>query len=301
MLQVHWHVNTQLRQRVKNRMLPQLTHHHGKQRVCSPARPHATARCPTPHCPRSFLLIQGRQYEALQVLRHMAASNGTTLPDHLKLMPMTRHDSDSGQLALIAQKQPSSSSWQAVKEGTHLAAAQLRLLFRPPLLGCTLPLLVAWVGLCGGWYSTVLWIPEYFKRRGAEGSSMYAETFAVALANLPGNIASLYMVDRLGRRLTCCLCLAGACIAALLFAQAPAHGAWPLVAACFFNGISVGGWNSLDVVTTELYPTAVRASGMGLLGAAGRWVAAGGGNCCRLHQCVVLWTRHAGTFHRILS
>jgi hypothetical protein len=40
--------------------------------------------------------------------------------------------------------------------------------------------------MCGGWYSTVLWIPEYFKARGAGDSSLYAESFAVAAANLPG-------------------------------------------------------------------------------------------------------------------
>lgn len=34
--------------------------------------------------------------------------------------------------------------------------------------------------------SQVLWIPEYFKARGAHSASLYAETFAVAAANLPG-------------------------------------------------------------------------------------------------------------------
>lgn len=65
------------------------------------------------------------------------------------------------------------------------------------------------------------------------------------------------MVDRLGRRWTACVCMAGACVCALLFAAAPASGAWPLVAACVFNGVSVGGWNSLDLISSELYPTTV--------------------------------------------
>lgn len=37
--------------------------------------------------------------------------------------------------------------------------------------------------------SQVLWIPEYFKARGAHSASLYAETFAVAAANLPGVLA----------------------------------------------------------------------------------------------------------------
>ncbi len=34
--------------------------------------------------------------------------------------------------------------------------------------------------------------------------------------------------------------------------------AWPLVAACVFNGISVGGWNALGLISAELFPTSVR-------------------------------------------
>jgi len=36
--------------------------------------------------------------------------------------------------------------------------------------------------------AAVLWIPEYFKARGAGQASLYAETFAVAAANLPGDV-----------------------------------------------------------------------------------------------------------------
>ena len=54
--------------------------------------------------------------------------------------------------------------------------------------------------------------------------------------------------------------MAAGCVAAMLFALAPAAGHWPLVAACVFNMVSVGGWNSLDLISTELYPTAVCVS-----------------------------------------
>ncbi|KAG2434884.1 hypothetical protein HYH02_012084 [Chlamydomonas schloesseri] len=146
----------------------------------------------------------------------------------------------------------------------------LTALLSPPLRGQTLALGVGWIGLCGGWYCTVLWVPRYFEERGASGGSVYGQTFAVALANLPGNLASIYLVDRLGRRLTACACMAAACLCALAFAAAPASGPWPLLAACVFNGVSVGGWNSLDMISAELYPTSLRSSGFGLLNAVGR-------------------------------
>lgn len=66
------------------------------------------------------------------------------------------------------------------------------------------------------------------------------------------------MVDWLGRRLTACVCLAGACVAALLFAFAPPDPFWSVAAACIFNGISVGGWNALDLLSAELFATEVR-------------------------------------------
>lgn len=48
----------------------------------------------------------------------------------------------------------------------------------------------------GGWYSLVLWLPEYFKIRGAGEASLYAQTFAVAAANLPGVLLCARRVGR---------------------------------------------------------------------------------------------------------
>jgi len=60
----------------------------------------------------------------------------------------------------------------------------------------------------------VLWIPEYFKARGAHSASLYAETFAVAAANLPGVFNSPVGCQAwwlfLTRQPCCCLgCLPG--------------------------------------------------------------------------------------------
>ena len=174
------------------------------------------------------------------------------------------------------------NSWRAE---LRAAASDAAALLRPPLLGArTAPLLVAYAGLSGGWYSLILWLPEYFKRRGAAvgagggggsdggngGLNVYAETLIVAAANLPGNVASWLLVDRLGRRRAAAGALAAAGAAAGAFALAPARGGWALAAACVFNGISVAGWNALAVLAAELFPTRLRATGNGLMTAAGR-------------------------------
>ena len=63
------------------------------------------------------------------------------------------------------------------------------------------------------------------------------------------SLACIHLVDHIGGRLTAIICMAAGCVAAMLFALAPAAGHWPLVAACMFNIVSVGGWNSLDLIS----------------------------------------------------
>ncbi|GAX81918.1 hypothetical protein CEUSTIGMA_g9346.t1 [Chlamydomonas eustigma] len=221
-----------------------------------------------PETPR-YLAASGSTLKAAQVLQRMAAFNKRKLPQGFALKPVHHTKEEESQFLASSRSGQSISqrSWTEIKHSWNLLKC---LTFEKPLRSYTWPLMVAWIGLCGGWYCTVLWLPKYFEERGAVGGSIYAETFAVSLANLPGNLASLYLTDLLGRRLTTCLCMAGACVCALLFAVAPASGVWPTVAACVFNAVSVGGWNALDTISAELYPTTLRTTGFGLLGATGR-------------------------------
>ena len=118
--------------------------------------------------------------------------NGRTLPEGLRLIPVDQSDQ-----AVLDGKHhdtlPSHgvagqmrSTWDHACNAAQRAWAVLQVLFRPPLRAYTLPLAAGWVGLCGGWYCTVLWLPRYFEERGATGASIYAQTFFVSLANLPG-------------------------------------------------------------------------------------------------------------------
>lgn len=65
--------------------------------------------------------------------------------------------------------------------------------------------------------------------------------------------------------------MAAAAAAATLFAFGTGAGGATIVSgACMFNAFSTCGWNALGVVSTEAFPTVARASGMGLVSAAGR-------------------------------
>ena len=102
---------------------------------------------------------------------------------------------------------------------------------------------------------------------------------------MPGNIASAFLVDVVGRRATLTWCMASAAAAASVFALAvswstggasgggvsrAAAGRLYVASACAFNALSVGGWNALDLFTSEAFPTEVRSTAMGALGACGR-------------------------------
>lgn len=151
-------------------------------------------------------------------------------------------------------------------------------LFQGGRLRGTLALLVAFAAMSFGWYGTSLWMPTVFAARGADGSALYKQNLFVALANIPGNLLSVATIDRVGRRVPIMLSMGGGAVAVLVFAAMPGgHDAWGVFAVCAFNALSIVGWNALDVVSTELFPTAIRSTGVGVMGAVGRLASAGGG------------------------
>ena len=88
-------------------------------------------------------------------------------------------------------------------------------------------------------------------------------------ANLPGNIVSSLLVDRVGRKAVLSWSLVLACCAAAAFPFARSE--WSvLLCACLLNAASTCTWNALDVLSTEAFPTSLRATAMGVLAATGR-------------------------------
>ena len=210
-----------------------------------------------PESPRYWLATSDTR-KCEEVLKYMARFNGKTSPERIMLSHLALNDSTMAKRGVPGR--------QMIQE----RARSLLKIWKGSMTRRSITLSVAWFAISCGWYGTVLWIPEIFKRNGAGSVSLYLDMFVVAMANLPGNVASIFLVDTIGRKYTLVSAMSLGSIAVILFALTPKTPLWGLASISVFNGISVAGWNALGLLTPESYPTTVRTTAMGTLGAIGR-------------------------------
>lgn len=153
-------------------------------------------------------------------------------------------------------------------------------LFDPVLVKTTVSLLMSWFCLSFGSYGLATWITVLFKR--IHLSDPFANAFIYAAANLPGNIYSALLMDSWGGRriLFVSMFLSAACAAGFAYVSSSVNDeegevstmttVLIILLASGFNAFSTAGWNAIDLMSSESFPTDVRTTGMGLLAAGGR-------------------------------
>ncbi|MGD2143511.1 MAG: MFS transporter [Anaerolineae bacterium] len=184
-----------------------------------------------PESPR-YLLVQGREEEARGVLQRVARENGKTLEiDRLHAEKRTE------ELTLSA-------------------------LWKRRFARTTLMLWVGWFCISLGYYGVFIWLPGIFVERGFEFLRTYQNTFLMALAQLPGYFSAAYLVELWGRKTTLTVYLLLSGLFTYLFAVV--SGLSVIVGvAMLMSFFTLGAWGVLYAYTPELYPTEVRATGMG--------------------------------------
>ncbi|MGU3400822.1 MFS transporter [Brucellaceae bacterium D45D] len=142
-------------------------------------------------------------------------------------------------------------------------------LFSPNMRQRTMATLAIWFLVSVSYYGIFTWIPAKLAGDGFGFVRGYGFLVVVALAQIPGYALAAYGVESWGRRTT---------LITFLFISAAACALFTVATSSALVGSSIlimsfallGTWGALYAFTPELYPTALRGSGMGAAGAMAR-------------------------------
>ncbi|XP_034390289.1 synaptic vesicle glycoprotein 2C isoform X2 [Cyclopterus lumpus] len=244
-----------------------------------------------PESPK-FLMEAGREKEAIHVFQVMFKLNmwgkGKTLPE-FGLCTSSKQRGGPVETRTRSRRERLAGSLKK-------ALAPVKQMFNGPLKSRSIALLIVFYCISFGYYGLWMWFPELFERMENGGSpcananasssssaasplhnqscypvktAVYMEGFIIAASNLPGNIFTIFMIDRLGGKalLSCSLMVSSLSVFLIYVVQTKVQS---LVLSCVFSGVSVITWNALDVLGTELYPTQLRSSALGFFTGVGR-------------------------------
>ncbi|HEY0032948.1 MAG TPA: MFS transporter, partial [Devosia sp.] len=143
-------------------------------------------------------------------------------------------------------------------------------LFSPSLRRRTLSILCVWLLVSISYYGVFTWLPGRLAEQGFGYVRGYGFLVIVALAQLPGYALAAYGVEAIGRKPTLIsfLLLSAAGCALFFFANDVLVTGGAILLMSF---ALLGTWGALYAFTPELFPTALRATGMGAAGSVARF------------------------------
>ncbi|MGQ3675440.1 MFS transporter [Xanthobacter sp. TB0139] len=151
----------------------------------------------------------------------------------------------------------------------EMARKSILALFSPSLARRTIFLFIAWMLISISYYGIFVYLPV---RLSAEGFGFMRGQFflvIVALVQLPGFALAAYGVEKWGRKPTLVGFLLLSAVGCLIYALGQTTAI--VVGATLLMSFSLlGTWGSIYAFTPEIYPTNLRASGMGTAGAIAR-------------------------------
>ncbi|MHC6228610.1 MFS transporter [Arthrobacter sp. MMS24-T111] len=202
-----------------------------------------------PESPR-FLMSQGRAAEAEQVVegfeQKVLRATGKDLPAvEAGGEDITKH----GQKISI---------WNALK-----------VMWSPALRRRTAVIWLIWFVITFSYYGFFSWIPTLLVGRGITVTKSFEYSIIIYLAQIPGYFSAAWLCDRIDRKNTIALYLAGSALSAFWLSQSNDSG-MILVAAATLSFFLNGTYAGVYAYTPELFPTWMRATGVGLASAVGR-------------------------------
>ncbi|MGA0534008.1 MFS transporter [Hansschlegelia sp. KR7-227] len=133
----------------------------------------------------------------------------------------------------------------------------------------TVMIWLVWFFALLGFYGLTTWLGALLQEAGYTSTKSVEYIVLIALAGVPGFIASAILIDKWGRKPTCALMLLGSAAAAFMYGHAP-NFALLITFGLIMQFFLFGMWSVLYAYTPELYPTRARATGAGCASAVGR-------------------------------
>jgi putative MFS transporter len=153
--------------------------------------------------------------------------------------------------------------------------ASLRELVSEKLRGRSTMIVLVWIALNISYYGLFLWLPFVLQDQKDFSINVYLLLALSALSQFPGYAASIWLVERIGRKPTLTLFLALGGVSGLTFALAETQAVF--IASLFFVGFfNLGAWGAVYPYTAELFPTRVRSTAFGMVEGFGKGAAIGG-------------------------
>jgi putative MFS transporter len=127
-----------------------------------------------------------------------------------------------------------------------------------------------WIALNFSYYGLFLWLPTVLPaNRGFDPGNVYVNLIFSAIAQFPGYLTSMFLVEKWGRRSTLATFLILGGLSGYVFATATSYTAF--IAGLFFvSFFNLGAWGAVYPYTAELFPTQLRATGFGLAEGVGK-------------------------------
>ncbi|SFL74768.1 MFS transporter, putative metabolite:H+ symporter [Paenibacillus sp. 1_12] len=133
----------------------------------------------------------------------------------------------------------------------------------------TVTLWILWFTVVFSYYGMFLWLPTVVMLKGFGLVKSFQYVLIMTLAQLPGYFTAAYFIEKFGRKFVLVTYLLLTAVSAVCFGNADTVGMLIASGIClsFFN---LGAWGAMYAYTPELYPTAVRSTGVGLAASFGR-------------------------------
>ena len=154
-----------------------------------------------------------------------------------------------------------------VSRGTLFS--NLRALWSRQLARITAMTWLAWLSITFCYYSFFSWIPSLMVKNGLTITKSFNYSIAIYAAQVPGYYSAAFFNERFGRQATISVYMILGGVSALALSLTHSNFGIMVAGVClsfFMNGTYAG----LYAYTPELFPTQVRATGMGVASAIGR-------------------------------